>query len=175
MQPPLPNGLPHGLAGLVADSRSEIDEKLAVTILGTSRPKSVSQKIKPRLREMASPVIVPTVHNTRFILMKLQSTFPKTPVQLLQQFFSLSSCPAMGHSIICVSRSWILRSIPLHPQIKHIMKEQVRQQRTDHASLRRSRIASYHLSIFRLKRRLEPPLNIKNQPFTVGVCSDRAQ
>jgi len=115
LQPPLSNGLSHGLAGFVADSRSEINEKLAITILGASWSKSVSQKIKFHLRVIASTIIVLAVHNARFVRMKLQSTFPKTPVQLLQQFLSLSLCPAVRHSIVCVPRPGILRSIPLHP------------------------------------------------------------
>src|SRR5574342_1228470 len=121
MKPPLPDGLSHLLAGLVADSRSEVDEKLAVTILATSRPKSIAQKLKLRLRVISPTVIVLAVHNPRLLRVKLQPTFPKTPVQLPQQFFRLSSGPAMGHSIICISRPWILRPIPLHPLIKHIM------------------------------------------------------
>lgn len=51
MQPPLPDGLAHIFASLVAHPRGEADKELAITILGPPGTKGLSQKVEFRFRK----------------------------------------------------------------------------------------------------------------------------
>ena len=70
LKTPLPDGLSHGLAGLVADTGSEVDEELAISVLGSAWTKGISQKIKLCLRKLAATIIILAIHNAGFIRVK---------------------------------------------------------------------------------------------------------
>ena len=78
MNSPVPDNLPHGLTGLIADPRGKIDEVLSMAILRPSRTECISQKVKFCLWELSAPVFILTIDNARFVRMQFQTTLIKT-------------------------------------------------------------------------------------------------
>src|SRR5208337_3809682 len=83
LQIPVSDRLPHGLAGLIANTGSEVDEELAVSVLGPAWTKGISQKVKLCFRKLVLTVVILAVHNAGFIRVKRKSAFPEALVQLL--------------------------------------------------------------------------------------------
>jgi len=63
LQIPMSDRLAHGLAGLVADTRSEVDKELAISVLRSAWSKGISQKIKLCFWKLASPIIILAIHS----------------------------------------------------------------------------------------------------------------
>jgi len=60
-----------------------------------------------------------------------------------------------------------------HPSIKSIVQEQICQQRADDSALRRALLTREQLAIVLLHRRLQPALDVENNPLLLGVFLDR--
>ena len=78
MNPPISYRIAHLFCSLVADSGSEVDEKLTVAILGPSRTECIPQKIKLYFRIVAPAIIILAVDDPRFVWMQFEAAFIKT-------------------------------------------------------------------------------------------------
>ena len=79
----------------------------------------------------------------------------------------------MDHHIIRIAFKGTVRMFPAHPLVKHVMQEDVRQQRRDHAALRRAPVPGDQRSILGLGGRFEPTLDVQEHPRAVRVLTDR--
>src|ERR1700745_1957432 len=62
-----------------------------------------------------------------------------------------------------------------HPHVERVMQEQVRQQRTDDSSLRRSRRARHDAAIFQLHWRFQPAFDVEQYPCAIRMVTDRPE
>ncbi len=74
-----------------------------------------------------------------------------------------------GHSL--ERNAW---ELPSHPRVECIMQKEVCQQRTDHATLWRALVTLHENTIRQLRRRLQPPLDVKERPRARCMPPNRA-
>ncbi len=79
--------------------------------------------------------------------MQFQATLSESPSQDITDFASLLLRMTMEQSVIRVATPRNRGEMPGHPGIKHVVQEQIAQQRTDHPALRGALTARHHTAI----------------------------
>ena len=166
----------HGFCGArlsqpFADRRQETDKVLPSTVSWLA---AVGRCI-PENQTM-SPGMFPSDHHPcsrRFVSCpdEAQVRILQTALCNVASTASASSLLLTMHqTIICVARPWMLWIIPSHPLIKHVMKEQVRQQRTDNSALRGALLPLYRVLLPRSANgALSHRSMYENDPATVRM------
>ena len=96
--------------------------------------------------------------------MKHQPAVRKALLKSALQGFGLVACPAMTDGVVGIPLEWNGRPCPSHPHVEPVVQEQVGEDRTDHAGLRRPRVARLDDAVFPLHRRLQPALHVEQHP-----------
>src|ERR1019366_8205875 len=120
-----------------------------------------------------SPVIIPAIDDLRLLRMKFQSALLQTRGYGRPDFLCFYLCPAMHEGIIGEPLKRVLRICRRHPPIKSIVQKQIRQQRADHATLRRSLLTRDQLTVLLFHWRFQPALDVENNPLFLSVLPDR--
>ena len=74
--------------------------------------------------------------------------------------------------VVRVALEWNVRIGSRHPHVERVMQKQVRQQRTDYTSLRRSCGARNNAAVLHLLRRFQPALDVEQHPRAVCMMTD---
>lgn len=133
--------------------------------------KRKTQEVKGLIGMLSWSIIIFAVDNLCLIRVHFQFARFEPLYDLSQDEMRLVLCAAMGHDIIGVAfegDGWILLG---HPRIECMMQEYVGQQRADYPSLGRPSIPRYHGPIFAPNRRLQPALNVEQNPLAVCVLA----
>ena len=93
-------------------------------------------QIERRHRIRPATLAVLAVDNLGLLRMQFQATLSESPSQDITDFASLLLRMTMEQSVIRVATPRNRGEIPGHPGIKHVVQEQIAQQRTDHPALR---------------------------------------
>jgi hypothetical protein len=167
--PPLADGLPDPLGGLGAHRRQEADKEFPPAILGTSRLEGVAQKVECDVFVLSRPVVVLAVDDPRLRRMKLEAALRKPTANGLQHRPGVSLTGTVDDGIVRVTLEVDTRKRPLHPAIKRVVQEEICQQRTDDAALRRAFRPLLQCAVWTLHRSTQPPRNVQPDPRDVGV------
>jgi hypothetical protein len=136
MEPPAPNLLPDPLRRSGTDGGRKAHKQLPVSITDQAGPETVPQEIK-FLADLSRLLFADvTTNNPGFLRMKLKLAFLKTPFQAFLKVARLGFASTVHHTVIRVAGKWIVRKVPLHPLVKHIVQKEVREYGTDNATLR---------------------------------------
>jgi hypothetical protein len=112
------------------------------------------------MRMLFPTIIIFAVDDSRLLRMKLKIALFKPVLQHLFQQPSFGFVPTVYHPIISITAKWNLWIIPFHPFVKHIVKEKIGKQGTNHSSLRSPFRPLYSYPLFPLKWSLQPSLNL---------------
>src|SRR5918993_435194 len=140
-----------------------------------SRPKAIAEEVKRLNRIVAAPVRVLAVDDLRLCRMKNQPAGPKADLQGTPQRASLSFAAAVADDVVRVALEQDGGKAPRHPDVEHIVQEQVRQEGADHPALRRACRARDDAPILHLDRSLQPALDVKQHPRAVRMVTDRLE
>jgi len=91
-----------------------------------------------------------------------------------QHVLSLAARRAVHDRVVGVALEWAARMLAGHPNVERVVHEQVRQDRRNGRSLRRSSRALNQDAVRVLQRRCQPPLDIQQHPGAVGHRLHRA-
>ncbi len=80
---------------------------------------------------------------------------------------------AVNHRVVCVACEWTAWAGALHPSVECVVHEQVHQDGTDHAALRRAAVAWNAHAALRFERRNQPPFGVQNNPVFLDVGAYR--
>jgi hypothetical protein len=120
-------------------------------------------------------IAVTTVHDARLFGMRFELTFPQPFLHGELDFQCLRLAPTVDHDIIRIPFERAAGEFPSHPQVEHVMQEDICQERRGDAALRRASIAWHSYSLVGLGGCLQPSLDVQKNPRTVRVLSDRVQ
>jgi hypothetical protein len=112
-----------------------------------------SEKVELIVRVVPSSIIILAVDNLRLLRMKLQLAFLQSCGNRRPNFLGFRLCPAMHDRIIGITlerQIWVM--FP-HPHVKRVMQEQIGQQWTGNASLRRAPFTRNNSSLLVLRWR----------------------
>src|SRR4030042_1450720 len=124
------------------------------------------------MRMLSPTIFIFAVDDSRLLRMKPKIALFKPALKHLFHQSSFGFDPTVHDPIISITAEWNLWIIPFHPFVKHIVKEEIGQQRADHPTLRCSFRPLYQYP-FLLKWSLQPPFDVQKYPFTVCVFSHR--
>src|SRR5262249_54550533 len=113
---------------------------------------------------VATSIVVSTVDNASLLRMEFEAAFLQPLSDTRRESLSFGLRSAMHHSIVCVSSPRIARKRPCHPVIEHVVQKEIRKHRTYDSALRSASCPFDQRSICVLERRLEPSLDVQNQP-----------
>jgi hypothetical protein len=81
----------------------------------------------------------------------------------------------VGNNVICVALERTTRMLPNHPHIERVVHEKVSQQRRDWGTLRSPFLPGNECSVHHLDRRLQPPLDVEQNPPFIRVVGNRLE
>src|SRR5262249_4570503 len=137
-----------------------------------SSSKLEPKKVKVDVREVAAPVHILAVDDLRLLRMQHQLAGREAVRNRTPECPRLLGALAMTDNIVRVPCEWDVRKRSLHPRVDRIVEKQVRQARADDPSLRRSRRARRDAAVLHLYRRLQPSLDVEQEPRTVRMMAD---
>src|SRR5664279_1026146 len=83
--------------------------------------------------------------------------------------------PTVYQAVICIPAPWEVWVPTCHPNVEHIMHEQVSQDGTDHTALRSSTSSFDPCSILKLHRCCQPSFDVQQNPFALHMFADSTQ
>src|SRR5262245_43590627 len=107
--------------------------------------------------------------------MQLQVALCQSLLKLAPEGFCFAFAAAVDQSIIGVPTPGKVGMRPRYPEIERVMHEQVRQNRTDHTTLRRAAASLDYRSIFLHHRRCQPSFDVEQRPLARHVFPDSPQ
>src|ERR1051326_4253195 len=160
MQLPAPNLVPDFLLRFLRDGWTETTKDLPLPTVRSPRPKRVPQKIELLVRVSPSPIGILAIDHFRLLRMQFQSTLlqPCRYFDTHQVRFPL--CPAMDDDVVRISLERQMSPVQAHPPIERVVQKQIGQQGADHSSLRSASFTLQQISIFILRRRFQPTLDV---------------
>src|SRR5215472_8258183 len=172
MQFPSSNLIPDFLLRLLRDGWYETTKDPFPSIC-FPRPKRKPQKIKLLVSVSLLPIGILAIDHFRLLRMQFQPTLlpPCRYFDTHQVRFSL--CSAMVDDVVRVPLERQMRPVPPHPLIKRVVQKQIGQQGADHSSLRSALLTLQQISLFLLRRRFQPSLNVQYHPPLLRVLPDR--
>src|SRR5262249_43637870 len=82
-------------------------------------------------------------------------------------------CPAMHDDIVRIPLERQMWPVSAHPHVECVVQKQIGQQGADHSSLRSAFLTLQQTSLFFLRRRFQPPLDVQFHPPLLRVFPDR--
>lgn len=160
MQLPFADLIPDSLRRILRDGWAETTEALPLPTVSLPRPKRVPQKVKLLVRVKLSPIAILAIDHFRLLRMQFQSTLlqPCRYFDTHQVRFPL--CPAMDNDIVRLPLERQMGPVLAHPQIERVVRKQIGQQWADHSSLRSASFTLQQISLFLLRRRFQPTLDV---------------
>src|SRR6059058_3919359 len=101
--------------------------------------------------------------------MKFQSACLQSRGNRIPNLLGLHLFPTMHDGIIGIPFERRLRIMLRHPSIKGIVQEKISQQGANDTTLWGALVTWDQLAVFLLHRRLQPALNVENNPFLLRV------
>ena len=117
--------------------------------------------------------LISAIDDFRLVRMQRQSAISKPRLKSCPQRRGLVFCAAVANRIVGIALERDGGMIPRHPDVEGIMQEQVRQDRADHPTLWRSSLPDDEAALRRLRRCLQPSLDVHQHPRAVGVLAHR--
>src|ERR1700730_3923844 len=118
-----------------------------------SGPKAIPEEVKLDVRICRFAFPVPAVNDFGFRRMQLQLPLCKASFKFGPEGFCFSLAPAVYQSIIGIPAPGKVGVRPRYPEIKRVMHEQIRQNRTDHTTLWGTAVSRDYASILLHHRR----------------------
>src|SRR5688572_1419481 len=133
------------------------------------RPKREPQKVKRLVRVCPLPVGILAIDVLRLLRMQFQPTLlqPCRYPDTHQVRFPL--CSAMDDDVVRIPLEWQMGPVAPHPEIERVVQKQICQQGADDSSLRSAFLTLQQISLFILRRRFQPPLNVEFHPPLLRV------
>src|SRR5215470_4976426 len=167
--PPIADGLADLLGGLGADRRQEINEKLSPPVLRSPRLEGVTEEIERDILVHSSAVIILAVDDLGLRCMKLKPALCKACPDDIEHKPRLLLTPAVDNRIVSVPLERDARKGSLHPRVKRIMQEEIRQERTCHTPLWGAFRPLKEGAVLTLDRGTKPPADIQLHPGKIRV------
>src|SRR5579872_101045 len=171
MQFPSSNLITDFLLRLLRDGWNETTEDSFPSVC-LPGPKREPQKIKLLVQVSLPSVGILAIDHLRLLRMQFQPTLlqPCRYFDTHQVRFPLR--PAMDDDIVRIPLERQMMPVSAHPDIERVVQKQIGQQGADHSSLRSAFLPLQQISLFILRRRFQPPLDVPYNPPLLRVFPD---
>jgi hypothetical protein len=167
--PPVADGLAYRFGCFGTDRRQETDEELSPPVLRSSRVEGVPEEVELDILVRSPAVIILAVDDLGLHWMKLQTALCQACPDDIEHKPRLLLTPAVDNRVVSVPLERDARKGSLHPRVKRIMQEEIRQERTCYTPLWGAFRPLKEGTIWTHDRGTQPPADIQLYPGKISV------